>query len=212
MAAQLSYVWNLLCLVMLHSTLCFWQKKTFSCKQQSCRAFFYITYLHSLMCHVSVVSPYCVCIGHISYNHTFILHVIFNGAQSCRYNVTFAMAEVNKLSELLQLEQIPLHFILSISTIMQSLRNMGTKLLNLQWTKHAVWCTKIPAYSFSVLYSMSQHEFDCSEKLFSTANKQEQGNTGCYINVLPPLLNVIYVSHTKLQTWFQSGKCPDAKI
>lgn len=49
--------------------------------------------------------------------------------------------------------------LLSISTIMQSRRNMGTNLLNRQWTKHAVWCTKIPAYSCSVLCSMSRHEF-----------------------------------------------------
>lgn len=70
----------------------------------------YFTYLHFFMCHVTLFSTYCVCIGLISYSHTFILQVILNRAQSCRYKVSFAMAKVNKLSGILQLESISLHF------------------------------------------------------------------------------------------------------
>lgn len=132
--------------VLSNSPLCAYDKKKPSAANSLAEPFSsYFTYLHSFMCHVTLVSTYCVCIGHISYSHTFILQVILNRAQSCRYKVSFAMAEVNKLSGILQMESISLHFPPSISTIMQSRRNMGTKLLNRQWNKHAVWCTKIPA-------------------------------------------------------------------
>lgn len=162
MAAQIPDVWNLLCSVMLHSVLM--TKKTPSTANILAEPFSsYFTYLHSFMCHVALVSTYCVCIGHISYSHTFILQVILNRAQTCRYKVSFAMAEVNKLSGILQPESMSLHFPSSISTIMQRRRNIGTKLLNRQRNKHAVWCTKIPAYSCSVLCSRVGMSFNSKQ-------------------------------------------------
>lgn len=129
-----------------------------------CRPFFFILHIYTPSCAMFLHS---VCIGHISYNHTFILHVILHGAGNCRYIVSLFL----RLKWINCLVYCRWSGSLCICPVNQhnhaEPKNCGNKNIESP-VKHMLCGVPKIHIQFISAVQACQHEFNCSEKLTAT--------------------------------------------